>query len=162
MPTVQEVRCSFQPQDPRGAYIASIAFKAAHKQVKVHSTEQGLLLSQLGMLFTNFSIISQPLRKSARSSRTAEPALLEATANPRIEWKETLPSSHSPASPHHPGRPHYLPTPLHLAGCPHTPISWKKASIGENLVGAVAALPNEKSCLQIHGLFSKFKCREGP
>ena len=45
MPTVQEVRRSFQPQDPRGAYIsASIDFKAAHKRVKVHDTEQGLLL----------------------------------------------------------------------------------------------------------------------
>ena len=45
MPTVQEVRRSFQPQDPTVAYIsASIDFKAAHKRVKVHDTEQGLLL----------------------------------------------------------------------------------------------------------------------
>ena len=43
MPTVQEVRRSFQPQDPRGAYIsASRDFKAAHKRAKVHDTEQGL------------------------------------------------------------------------------------------------------------------------
>ena len=53
MPTVQEVRRSFQPQDPRGAYIsASIDFKAAHKRVKVHDTEQGLLLFAFnGMLW---------------------------------------------------------------------------------------------------------------
>ena len=60
MPTVQEVRRSFQPQDPRGAYIsASIDFKAAHKRVKVHDTEQGLLLFA-GMWFATSGPNSQP------------------------------------------------------------------------------------------------------
>ena len=41
MPTVQDVRMSFL----RGAFIAaSLDFKAAHKRVKVHRSEQGLLL----------------------------------------------------------------------------------------------------------------------
>ena len=43
--TVHQVRRSFQPHDPPGAYTAaSIDFKAARKSVKVHSSEQGLLL----------------------------------------------------------------------------------------------------------------------
>ena len=42
---VQDVWRSFQPQDPRGIYVAaSLDFKAAHKRVKVHESEQGLLL----------------------------------------------------------------------------------------------------------------------
>ncbi|CAE7793681.1 unnamed protein product [Symbiodinium sp. CCMP2592] len=45
MPTVNDVRATFMPSDPRGAFLAaSVDFKAAHKRVKVHRSKQGLLL----------------------------------------------------------------------------------------------------------------------
>ena len=137
MPTVQEVRRSFQPQDPRGAYIsASIDFKAAHKRVKVHDTEQGLLLFAFNGTLWRYVVCHFGAKFSAywwqRVGGLITRILHASLAQyPHRAWLyvDDLLAALLRTSAHE-----SLLIIVLLLSCLGAPISWKKASVGDSLI----------------------------
>ena len=137
MPTVQEVRRSFQPQDPRGAYIsASIDLKAAHKRVKVHDTEQGLLLFAFNGTLWRYVVCHFGAKFSAywwqRVGGLITRILHASLAQfPHRAWLyvDDLLAALLRTSAHE-----SLLIIVLLLSCLGAPISWKKASVGDSLI----------------------------
>ena len=172
MPTVQEVRRSFQPQDPRGAYIsASIDFKAAHKRVKVHDTEQGLLLFAFNGTLWRYVVCHFGAKFSAywwqRVGGLITRILHASLAPfPHRAWLyvDDLLAALLRTSAHE-----SLLIIVLLLSCLGAPISWKKASVGDSLIWCgwkfnfayetveLCAAKRMKLSAQIQGLLSKPK-----
>ena len=172
MPTVQEVRRSFQPQDPRGAYIsASIDFKAAHKRVKVHDTEQGLLLFAFNGTLWRYVVCHFGATFSAywwqRVGGLITRILHASLAQyPHRAWLyvDDLLAALLRTSAHE-----SLLIIVLLLSCLGSPISWKKASVGDSLIWCgwkfnfayetveLCAAKRLKLSSQIQGLLSKPK-----
>ena len=172
MPTVQEVRRSFQPQDPRGAYIsASIDFKAAHKRVKVHDTEQGLLLFAFNGTLWRYVVCHFGAKFSAywwqRVGGLITRILHASLAQfPHRAWLyvDDLLAALLRTSAHE-----SLLILVLLLSCLGAPISWKKASVGDSLIWCgwkfnfayetveLCAAKRAKLSLQIQSLLSKPK-----
>ena len=172
MPTVQEVRRSFQPQDPRGAYIsASIDFKAAHKRVKVHDTEQGLLLFAFNGTLWRYVVCHFGAKFSAywwqRVGGLITRILHASLAPyPHRAWLyvDDLLAALLRASAHE-----SLLIIVLLLSCLGAPISWKKAYVGDSLIWCgwkfnfayetveLCAAKRLKLSSQIQGLISKPK-----
>ena len=172
MPTVQEVRRSFQPQDPRGAYVsASIDFKAAHKRVKVHDTEQGLLLFAFNGTLWRYVVCHFGAKFSAYwwqrvgglITRILHASLAQ---HPHRAWLyvDDLLAALLRTSAHE-----SLLILVLLLSCLGAPISWKKASVGDSLIWCgwkfnfayetveLCAAKRIKLSAQIQGLLSKPK-----
>ena len=172
MPTVQEVRRSFQPQDPRGAYIsASIDFKAAHKRVKVHDSEQGLLLFAFNGTLWRYVVCHFGAKFSAywwqRVGGLITRILHASLAHyPHRAWLyvDDLLAALLRTSAHE-----SLLIMVLLLSCLGAPISWKKASVGDSLIWCgwkfnfayetveLCAAKRLKLSAQIQGLLSKPK-----
>ena len=172
MPTVQEVRRSFQPQDPRGAYIsASIDFKTAHKGVKVHDTEQGLLLFAFNGILWRYVVCHFGAKFSAywwqRVGGLITRILHASLAQfPHRAWLyvDDLLAALLRTSAHE-----SLLIIVLLLSCLGAPISWKKASVGDSLIWCgwkfnfayetveLCAAKRAKLSLQIQSLLSKPK-----
>ena len=170
MPTVQEVRRSFQPQDPRGAYIsASIDFKAAHKRVKVHDTEQGLLLFSFNGTLWRYVVCHFGAKFSAYWWQRVGgliTRILHASLGqyPHRAWLyvDDLLAALLRTSAHE-----SLLIMVLLLSCLGAPISWKKASVGDSLIWCgwkfnfayetveLCAAKRLKLSSQIEGLLSK-------
>ena len=172
MPTVQEVRRSFQPQDPRGAYIsASIDFKAAHKRVKVHDTEQGLLLFAFNGTLWRYVVCHFGAKFSAYwwqrvgglITRILHASLAQ---HPHRAWLyvDDLLAALLRTSAHE-----SLLILVLLLSSLGAPISWKKAYVGDSLIWCgwkfnfayetveLCAAKRAKLSTQIQGLLSKPK-----
>ena len=172
MPTVQDVRRSFQPQDPRGVYVAaSIDFKAAHKRVKVHPTEQGLLLFSFQGVLWRYVVCHFGAKFSAYwwqrvgglITRLAHHML---SSQPHRAWLyvDDLLAALLRASAHE-----ALFLLIALLSCVGAPISWKKAYVGDDLIWCgwrfnfayetveLCEAKRAKLVLQIQNLLSKPK-----
>ena len=137
LPTVSDVCFSFQPSDPHSMWIgASLDFKAAHKQVKVRPKDQGLLLFEFqsklyGYVVCHFGArfsaywwqrLGALLLRIARSRLASQPhkawlyvddllaALLRSSGDLQLGLLVTL------------------------FVCLKSPISWKKAALGDSLI----------------------------
>ena len=170
MPTVQEVRRSFQPQDPRGAYIsASVDFKAAHKRVKVHDSEQGLLLFAFNGTLWRYVVCHFGTKFSAywwqRVGGLITRILHASLAQfPHRAWLyvDDLLAALLRSSAHE-----ALLIMVLILSTLGAPISWKKASVGDSLIWCgwkfnfayetveLCAAKRLKLLSQIEGLLSK-------
>ena len=137
MPTVQDVRRSFQPQDPRGVYVAaSIDFKAAHKRVKVHSADQGLLLFMFQGVLWRYVVCHFGAKFSAYWWQRVGGLITRLVhhmlaSQPHRAWLyvDDLLAALLRAS-----APDALFLLVALLSCLGAPISWKKACIGDSLI----------------------------
>ena len=137
LPTVSDVCSSFQPSDPRSMWIgASLDFKAAHKQVKVRPADQGLLLFEFSGSLYGYVVCHFGARFSAYWWQRLGALLLRIAHNllsqqPHRAWlyvddllAALLRSSGDLQ----------LALLVVLFVCLKSPISWKKAALGDSLI----------------------------
>ena len=136
LPTVSDVCFSFQPSDPRSMWIgASLDFKAAHKQVKVRPKDQGLLLFEFQSKLYGYVVCHFGARFSAYWWQRLGALLLRIAhsllaSQPHKAWlyvddllAALLRSSGDLQ----------LGLLVTLFVCLKSPISWKKAALGDSL-----------------------------
>ena len=137
LPTVHDVRLTFGASDPKGAFLAaSIDFKAAHKRMKVHESEQGLLLFAFQGVLWRYLVCHFGAKFSAYWWQRLGALLTRLTHKflafaPHKAWlyvDDLLSALHRGSA------RELLFILIAFLACIRAPISWKKASVGDSLV----------------------------